>query len=77
MTFIRRMMLGRVVAAGTVAIVVAIALPAGAQTSGRTLGIDTTNFDRSVRPQDDLFRFVNGGWVKRTDIPQDASSWGA
>jgi len=30
-----------------------------------------------VRPQDDFFRFVNGGWLKRTEIPQDAASWGA
>jgi predicted metalloendopeptidase len=43
----------------------------------RALGIDTSNFDRSVRPQDDLFRFVNGGWLNRTEIPGDASSWGA
>jgi predicted metalloendopeptidase len=42
----------------------------------RSLGIDTTNFDRSVRPQDDLFRFVNGGWIKRTPIPSDAPRWG-
>ena len=54
------------------------AAPAAAQTTtARGLGIDTTNFDRSVRPQDDFFRFVNGGWLKRTEIPQDASSWGA
>src|SRR5579859_7850757 len=43
----------------------------------RTLGIDTTNFDRSVRPQDDFFRFVNGTWLAKTQIPSDASSWGA
>src|SRR4051812_28668001 len=42
----------------------------------RSLGIDTTNFDRSVRPQDDFFRFVNGGWLKRTPIPSDAPRWG-
>src|SRR3954471_106052 len=42
----------------------------------RSLGIDTSNFDRSVRPQDDLFRFVNGGWLKRTPIPSDAPRWG-
>jgi putative endopeptidase len=70
---IRRLVLG-----GTLA-VVAVSIPAiaGAQATGKTLGIDTTNFDRSVRPQDDFFRFVNGGWLKRTDIPSDASSWGA
>src|SRR6185369_3306185 len=58
-----------------------VALTAGVSTSAtaqtRTSGIDTTNFDRSVRPQDDFFRFVNGGWLKRTEIPADASSWGA
>ncbi|HEY2378277.1 MAG TPA: M13 family metallopeptidase [Gemmatimonadaceae bacterium] len=43
----------------------------------RALGVDTTNFDRAVRPQDDLFRFVNGSWLEHTQIPADASSWGA
>ena len=52
-----------------------VASPATAQ-STRPSGIDTTNFDRSVRPQDDLFRFVNGGWIKKTPIPNDAPSWG-
>ncbi|AHG88548.1 peptidase M13 [Gemmatirosa kalamazoonensis] len=52
----------------------AAARPAEAQ---RALGIDTTNFDRAVRPQDDFFRFVNGRWLARTEIPADASSWGA
>jgi len=40
-------------------------------------GIDTSTFDHSVRPQDDFFRYVNGGWLKKTEIPADASSWGA
>ena len=48
-----------------------------AQSAPRGLGVDTTAFDRSVRPQDDFFRFVNGGWLNRTEIPADASSWGA
>src|SRR5690242_13582560 len=43
----------------------------------RALGVDTTNFDRAVRPQDDFFRFVNGSWLEHTQIPADASSWGA
>ena len=53
-----------------------IASPAFAQ-SGHALGFDTTNFDHSVRPQDDFFRYVNGGWLKTAEIPADASSWGA
>ena len=40
-------------------------------------GVDTTNFDRSVRPQDDFFRYVNGGWLKKTTIPNDATGVGA
>ena len=39
--------------------------------------IDTTQFDHSVRPQDDFFRYVNGQWLAKTQIPADASSWGA
>jgi len=34
-------------------------------------GLDLTTFDKSVRPQDDLFRFVNGGWIAATEIPAD------
>jgi predicted metalloendopeptidase len=64
---------GAVALAGTAA----LAVPLQAQTSRRVLGIDTANFDRSVRPQDDFFRFVNGGWLEHTKIPADASGWGA
>jgi len=51
--------------------------PAASAVATRTLGIDTTNFDRSIRPQDDFFRFANGGWLKRTEIPADRSSYGS
>ena len=57
-------------------VLVSVATTASAQ-STRPSGIDTSTFDRSVRPQDDLFRFVNGGWLKRTPIPSDAARWGA
>ena len=41
--------------------------------SGLALG----NIDRSVRPQDDLYRFVNGNWLARTEIPADRSNYGS
>jgi len=41
------------------------------------LGIDTAGFDRSVRPQDDFFRYVHGGWLKTAQIPADRSSLGS
>jgi putative endopeptidase len=40
-------------------------------------GIDLTNFDKIVRPQDDLFRAVNGAWLAKAKIPADRSSYGA
>jgi predicted metalloendopeptidase len=39
-------------------------------------GLDIAGFDRSVRPQDDLFRFADGTWLKNTDIPSDRSTYG-
>ena len=32
--------------------------------------------DPSIRPQDDLFSFANGGWLKATEIPGDKKSYG-
>lgn len=40
-------------------------------------GILLANLDRSVRPQDDFFRFVNGAWLEVTNIPTDRSNYGA
>ena len=34
-------------------------------------------FDRSVLPQDDLYRYVNGGWLSRVVMPGDRVSYGA
>jgi len=42
-----------------------------------TSGLFLNNFDRSVRPQDDMYRFVNGAWLKNTEIPADRSNYGA
>jgi predicted metalloendopeptidase len=43
----------------------------------RVPGLDTTGMDRSVRPQDDFFRFVNGAWVDKTAIPPDRANYGS
>ena len=34
-------------------------------------GLDVSSFDRSIRPQDDLYRFVNGRWLATAVIPAD------
>src|SRR3984957_17271963 len=40
-------------------------------------GIEKNNFDPAVRPQDDLFRNVNGKWLKEAKIPSDRPADGA
>ena len=40
-------------------------------------GLDLSHIDPSVRPQDDLFRFMNGKWLKESTIPADRASDGA
>ena len=40
-------------------------------------GVDATGFDKVVRPEDDFFRYVNGGWIERTEIPADRSIYGS
>jgi putative endopeptidase len=42
-----------------------------------SFGIDLKAQDKSVRPGDDFFRYVNGRWLTTTKIPSDHASWGA
>ncbi|MBN2013250.1 M13 family metallopeptidase [candidate division KSB1 bacterium] len=39
--------------------------------------IDPKNMDMSVKPGDNFFRYVNGGWLDRTEIPADKVSYNA
>jgi putative endopeptidase len=41
--------------------------------AGETHGIVVADMDRSVKPGDDFYRYANGDWIKRTDIPPDRS----
>ena len=38
--------------------------------------LETSATDSAVRPQDDLFRYVNGTWLTTVEIPADRSSTG-
>ena len=40
-------------------------------------GIDMSNFDTSVRPQDNIYQYVNGTWLNNTEIPADKSNYGS
>jgi len=45
--------------------------------SSKSSGILTDELDAAVRPQDDLFRHVNGKWIERTEIPSDKARYGS
>lgn len=61
--------------------VMAVFLISGCQTGANETvsvsGLDLQNMDTTVNPADDFFRYVNGGWLDKTEIPEDRSRWGS
>ena len=43
----------------------------------KQVGINTSYMDTSVNPADDFFRYVNGKWLDKTEIPADRTRWGS
>ncbi|MDM1293323.1 M13 family metallopeptidase [Sphingobacterium sp. N143] len=43
----------------------------------QTKVINVNYMDKSVRPQDDFYNFVNGQWMKTVKIPSDKARWGS
>lgn len=39
--------------------------------------INPSYMDKSVRPQDDFYNYVNGNWMKTVEIPSDKARWGS
>ncbi|KAA1248179.1 M13 family metallopeptidase [Aquimarina sp. RZ0] len=39
-------------------------------------GIVLENMDKEVNPKEDFYNYVNGNWMKNTEIPDDRTSWG-
>ena len=42
----------------------------------KTPAIDLSNFDTSVRPNDDFYQFVNGGWMAKNPLKPEYSRFG-
>ncbi len=49
----------------------AIAVSAQEASAPETHGIAVANIDRSIKAGDDFYRYSNGEWMKRTEIPPD------
>ena len=47
----------------------------GANQSSLKSGIDFANFDKSIKPGDNFFQYVNGKWIKDNPIPAEQSRW--
>ncbi|WP_396210872.1 M13 family metallopeptidase [Flavobacterium sp.] len=43
----------------------------------KTPGINVDLMDKTVKPGDDFFRYVNGTWFDKTEIPSDRVRWGS
>ena len=61
--------------AGVAVCVLAVAMAAYAKDAPKPdiHGIVVADMDRSVKPGDNFFRYANGDWVKRAEIPPDRS----
>src|SRR6266536_873368 len=62
-----------VVACVATCVLAAYALDAPAP---ETHGVAVANMDRSVKPGDDFYRYANGAWITRTEIPPDRAGVG-
>src|SRR5688572_24571408 len=40
-------------------------------------GMNKDYLDLNVNPGNDFYMFVNGGWMRSTEIPEDRASWGS
>lgn len=47
-----------------------------AQTAAQP-GINLSYMDKSAKPNNDFYRFVNGTWLDKTQIPGDKTTWGS
>ncbi|WP_292247867.1 M13 family metallopeptidase [Mesonia sp.] len=42
----------------------------------KTPGIEVKYMDTTVSPKSNFYNYVNGNWMKETEIPEDRTSWG-
>ena len=62
-----------VIAAGLFALIGCASVP----TTTLVSGVDLQYVDHTVRPQDDLYRYLNGKWLDSFQLPPDKSTYGS
>ncbi len=58
-------------------LVASIILTFASANAQKTPGINTSYMDLKTKPSEDFYRFVNGTWLDKTDIPADKNRWGS
>src|SRR5271154_282141 len=61
----------------SLALVSVLVLPASAQDHFGSWGVDLSSMDKSVKPGDNFYNYVNGAWQKKAVIPADRSQTGS
>ncbi len=54
-----------------------LSLSSGMAVAQEKPGINLNYMDKKVKPGDDFFRYVNGTWFDKTEIPADKTRWGS
>jgi putative endopeptidase len=58
------------------ALLLCASTPAVLADSARVSGVQTADMNKAGRPQNDLFDYANGAWLRRVQIPPDRSRYG-
>jgi len=59
------------------AIITFTSIQAQEKTVRKEPGINVSYMDLKVKPSDDFYRYVNGSWLDKTEIPKDRARWGS
>jgi predicted metalloendopeptidase len=52
-------------------------VPTAVGAQGKVKPLETSNMDTTCAPCRNFFRYANGGWLARTEIPGDRPGWGS
>lgn len=61
----------------TLSVITLLSLVSASSLAQEKPGINLNFMDKSVKPGDDFFRYVNGTWFDKTEIPADKTRWGS
>ncbi len=61
---------------GAFVLALALSFAAFARQQANNRGFDVSNLDTTCKPCEDFYKFANGGWLAKNEIPAAFSTWG-